>query len=110
MYTRVSIRKKLTRIIMVTSVVTLILACSIFVVYEVIAFRKTLVSHIKTLADIASANSTAALAFRNVSDANETLNSLRTEMNVVAAAIYDDEGRIFTKLSIEPNSQFPAVP
>src|SRR6267143_5409641 len=65
--------------------------------YEWITFRQGMVRNLFTLAKITAVNSTAALAFENESDAKEVLSALRVEKDVVAAGLYDKEGKLFAK-------------
>ena len=69
--------------------------CSALILYELITSRDESVEQVATLARIVSANSTAALAFRDEQDAQEVLATLRTEPSIVAAALYDDGGELF---------------
>jgi signal transduction histidine kinase len=61
------------------------------------------------LGAIIAANSTAAVAFRSNEDANEILQALNAEKNILAAVIYDEEGKVFAKYpaTVTPN-KFPA--
>ncbi len=84
----VSIKRKLTLIIMLTSSVALLLAGTAFGTYELIMFRRAMTSHLLTLAEIIGANNTAALAFNDQSAARETLTALSAEPHIVSATIY----------------------
>ena len=91
----ISIKRKLIGIIMVTSTVALMLACSTFLAYELVTYRKTVTQQLTTLAQIVAQSSTAALAFDDRRSASETLAALRAEPNLVAACIYTKDGRPF---------------
>ena len=52
----ISIKRKLTLIIMIASSVALLLISAAFVTYEVITFRRTLTDDLSTLAEIVSAS------------------------------------------------------
>ena len=54
-----SIRRKLTLITMLTSVVALVLACGAFLSYELITFRGTMSRDLSILGDVIANNSTA---------------------------------------------------
>ncbi len=84
-------------IMMLTTSVTLLLACVAFVTYELVMFRRTMVGDLSTLAGIIGANSTAALAFNDQRSAEETLAALRTEQHIVSASIYSKDGKVFAK-------------
>jgi hypothetical protein len=89
----ISIKRKLIGIIMATSTVALMLACSTFLAYELVTYRSTVTQQLTTLAQIVAESSTAALAFDDRRSAGETLAALRAEPNLVAACIYTKDGR-----------------
>jgi signal transduction histidine kinase/CheY-like chemotaxis protein len=91
----VSIQRKLIGIVMLTSTVVLALACSTFLAYEFVTYRKTVTQHLAILAQIVAASSTAALAFNDHASAGETLAALRAEPHLVSACIYTKDGRPF---------------
>ena len=103
------IRHKLIGIILGTTVATLLLVRTASLVYEFMTFRESTMRHLDTLGQVIAANSTAALAFKNQSDAIEILTALKTEPGVTAAALYDKGGAIFAKYpATESDSSFPA--
>jgi signal transduction histidine kinase len=89
------IKAKLTVITMVTSGVALLLACAAFVGYELMVFRAGIVSELSTTAAIVGDNSAAALAFDDPASARQTLRSLNVHPHIVAAALYDRNGKLF---------------
>lgn len=89
------IKRKLIAITMMTSVVALLLACGAFVSYERVAYRESLVSELASAAAMVGDNSSAALAFNEPGSAEHTLASLKTHPHIVAAAIYDADGKLF---------------
>jgi signal transduction histidine kinase len=91
------IKRKLTLIIMATSVAALVLACTGFVTYELIMFRRAMVRDLSTLAEIIGANSTAALVFNDRRSAEETLVALRAEQHITSAYIYAVDGTVLAK-------------
>jgi signal transduction histidine kinase/CheY-like chemotaxis protein len=91
----ISIKRKMIGIIMATSTVALMLACSAFLAYELVTYRRTATQELTTLAQIVAESSTAALAFDDRRSAGETLAALRAEPNLVAACIYTKDGRPF---------------
>src|SRR5688572_33319528 len=82
---RPSITRRQMMVIMLTSGVSLLLACAGFVAYEVITFRRTMVENLSTLGDIVANNSTAALQFNVHKSAAENLAILRSERGIEAA-------------------------
>jgi len=90
----ISIRWKLTLIIMAASTIALLLVWAGFVSYEMFAFRRTMVRDLLTLADIIGTRSTAALSFEDRADAKESLSSLRANKHIISACFYRN-GRVF---------------
>ena len=107
------IKRKLTAIIMIASSVALLLVSAGFVGYEWFTFRQSMVSELTAQANIIGDRSTAALEFLNRSDAQETLRALGFEKHIVAAALYDENGNLFTQWDFTPASvkdRFPNHP
>ena len=83
----ISIKRKLTLIIMAASTVALVLVSSGFVAYELITYRQTMTEDLSALAGIVGDRSTAALQFDDRADAEETLGALRQRNHITAAAL-----------------------
>jgi signal transduction histidine kinase/CheY-like chemotaxis protein len=92
-----SIRRKLTFVILCTSVMGLSLACLSFEVYERASFRAGMTSELSVLADTLGANTAATLAFNDPKSAQEILGAARAEPHVVAACLYDIHGDVFAE-------------
>jgi two-component system sensor histidine kinase/response regulator len=106
-----SIRQKLTRMIMLTSSVALLLACAVFAIYDAVTSRQSHVRNISTLAKIIGSNSAAALTFDDPDAAREILGALSAEKNVVSACIYNEKGQVFAKyLRGDPSANFTPPP
>jgi signal transduction histidine kinase len=104
------IKQKLTVILLLISGLVLLLTCAAFVTYEVLTSRRTTMNSLSTLGRVIAANSTASLAFANEADAREILSALRVEPHVVAAALYDKDGRLFAHYPAElPGDSFPTA-
>jgi signal transduction histidine kinase len=105
------IRRKTMAIILLTSGAVLLLTCTSLFVYEFVAYRESTARSLATLGKVIAANSTAALAFENQDDAKEILGALKAEPHIVAACLYDSNGKVFSTyppgLSIEA---LPAAP
>ena len=95
----IPIRKKLMRIMFLINGVVLVVTCVSFFMYEFYIFRKTSTEKLATIGKIIAANSTASLAFDNADDAKEILAALKTEPHIIAAALYDTTGRLFSSYS-----------
>jgi signal transduction histidine kinase/uncharacterized membrane protein affecting hemolysin expression/ActR/RegA family two-component response regulator len=106
-----SIKRKLTAIIMIASTVALLLVSAGFVTYELATFRKTMVSDLSTLADVIGNESTSALDFKDQDRAKEILGGLTAEKHIVAAALYDSDGKLFAEYPTNATAtDFPARP
>ena len=101
----ISIQRKLIGIIMVTSTVALLLACSTFLGYELVTYRKMVTQQLTTLAQIVAESSTAALTFNDRRSATETLAALRAEPDLAAACIYAKDGRLLAAFEREGSPQ-----
>ncbi|MCX6953016.1 MAG: ATP-binding protein [Verrucomicrobia bacterium] len=97
--------------ILVTSGVVLVLTCAAFIGYELLTFRRAAVRQLATLGEIIATESTGAVAFDNQRDATEILAALKAERQIVAACLYDLNGRIFARYPAEsPDRAFPPGP
>ena len=93
----ISIRSKLTLIVMTTTCVALFLSSIALVVFDQMTFRNWMCRHLQTRAEILGNSSTAALSFGDPEPAVELLNSLRADPHLGAAVIYDAQGKIFAR-------------
>ena len=96
-YRNASIRRKLTLVVLCTSLLGLSLACMGLEVYERSNFRESLTSEVAVLADTLGANSAASLVFNDRKSAQEMLAALRAEPHVIASCLYDNDGQIFAE-------------
>ena len=84
----ISIKQKLTLIIMTASTVALLLVSAGFVTCELFTFRRAMVRDLSTLAEVIGNQSTAALTYDDVPAAQEILSALSAKKRIVAAGIY----------------------
>jgi PAS domain S-box-containing protein len=92
-----SIQRKLTFVIVCTSLVGLSLACLSFDLYERKSFRGAMTSELSALADTLGANTAASLAFNDRKSATDVLGALRAEKHIVGACLYDNHGAVFAE-------------
>jgi PAS domain S-box-containing protein len=92
-----SIQRKLTFVIVCTSLAGLSLAFLSFDFYERRNFRASMTSELSALAETLGANSAASLAFNDRKSAQDMLGVLRAEHNIVAAGLYDSHGAVFAE-------------
>ncbi len=111
LFKNLPIRKKLLRIVFLINGIVLLVAGMAFFGNEFYSFRETTVEKLSTIGKIIAANSTAALAFDSPDDAREILAALKAEPHIVAACIYDKNGRIFSEYYAgNEKTKFPPSP
>lgn len=89
----ISIRKKLTIVIMLASLLMLTLVAGAFVVVEVYSSRDQLIAETKTLASSLGANIKQPLLVGDASTANSLLSSLKLKNGIRAAFLFDSGGQ-----------------
>ena len=103
------IRRKLMRMVLLTSGIVILFTCAMFVANEVITFKQSVARQLDILSKAIAQNSTAALAFDNPDDARAVLAALKADPHIVAAALYDKSGALFASYPEGLASQeFPA--
>lgn len=90
-----SIRTKLLTGFMLTSLVALLLTVAALGTYDTVTFRKEMLRDVDTLAGIIGENAAQSVAFNDRQSAQATLASLRSQPQIVAAAIYDNDRQLF---------------
>ena len=89
-----SIRAKLTTLMVLTSMIVLVLASGAFIVSDVMKIRTAMVEDLTVLGDVIGHNSSAALAFNDEDAATEILAALNAEPHVIAAMIRTLDGEV----------------
>ncbi len=89
------IRQKLVAIILGTSAAVLLLSLILLFLVNLFSARNESHNSLKALAEVVSANSSAALAFGDRESARETLASLRNQTDIVRVQITDTRGLVF---------------
>ncbi len=92
---RSSIQRKLTFVILTTSLLGLSLACLCSEIYERGSFRSAIASQLTALAGTLGANTTASLAFSDKQSALDILKALNAEPHVVTGCLYDKKRQFF---------------
>lgn len=96
-FQKLSIRSKLSVIVLVTSGALICLMATYFIVDKTISYRRNMVENITTLAKVIGINSTAALSFDDPDTAREILSALSAEPRVFAACIFNTDASVFAK-------------
>lgn len=115
---RRSVQAKLLLLMLAITGVALMVAVAALVVYELRTYHERWISDLTTQAEILGRSSIAAIAFDDQRTARENLNLLRVRPAIVAAAIYDEHGRMFASYSLDgtrdapppvPDDAFPRI-
>ncbi|MEA2601293.1 MAG: hypothetical protein QOF89_2285 [Acidobacteriota bacterium] len=106
----VPIRQKLMLIALLTTGGTLLLAGLALIFFNVKRFKEEMRDDLTTLAQIVAQNSTAAIAFKDKTVATDTLNALSARKPIVAAAFYDEGGKLLAQYQRNPGMRFPSQP
>src|SRR5579872_6595132 len=94
-FRNLSIRRKLTLIVMITTCTAILLACGAFLAFDVHTVRQSRARDLETLAKVLGSNSTAALTFNDPAAAREVLQSLSAKEHIMAAGLFRTDGAIF---------------
>jgi signal transduction histidine kinase len=89
-----SFRWKLTLIVMLSCVVSLVAACSAFVGFDLYFFRQAAVKELQSTARLLSAANSVSLESGDHGAVQLSLAALRTQEQIVAVAVYDVENRV----------------
>src|SRR5208282_195294 len=92
-----SIRRKLSMVAFLTSLLGLSIAGVAFEMYERASFRTGVVDGLTADADMLSLNSAASLAFNDLKSEQDLLQAFRVERNIVAACVYGKRGKLFAE-------------
>ncbi|MCP4702513.1 MAG: response regulator [Gammaproteobacteria bacterium] len=91
----VSVKKKLSAIILLTSGVVLLLASSALVTDEILAFRRSMIADLFTLADLVGINNSGALIFNGRKGEGKNLALLKAKPHILATHIFSADEQIF---------------
>jgi C4-dicarboxylate-specific signal transduction histidine kinase len=109
----IPIRRKLTLVVLVSSTAALLVASTALFAFQVYTFRQNFMSDLASLAEIISANSTAAITFGDSDAAREILTGLKVKQQIEDAAIILPKGRILARVgdstTAVPVMDYPAT-
>jgi signal transduction histidine kinase/CheY-like chemotaxis protein/HAMP domain-containing protein len=108
----ISIKRKLTAIMMIATTVALLLVSSAFVAYELFTLRNSMKVDISTLGEITGDLNDANLSFGKPEGATNILNTLSKKQHITGAALYDKYGKLFASYvsKKDPTETFPSAP
>lgn len=100
----VSIRHKLSLIVIVNSGLVLILACVAFVIYDQIALKNAMVNDLTSTARVVGANASVALLLDDEQDPQTILDGLVADENIIGVGIYDKDGELLASYNRDESS------
>ena len=106
---KLSIRRKLTLITMSACGAAMLVACSCFGVYDLLAVRLAMIEQMQTQAAIIAGNSTASLTFADPNDATSILSGFRNEPQIEAACLVTADGKLLASYVRQP-AVVPSLP
>ena len=92
---KMSLRRKITYVIMINTFAALCAAGIAFAEYGVYRFKQMRIGDLNALANILGTNSTAPLEFKDPAAAHDILTALAAKPHILTAVIYDREGMPF---------------
>jgi len=105
-----SIRHRLTLVMVLTSSFALVLAGTGLLVFQSLRLYRDTRDDVVSLAEVMAANASAALAFGDRGAAQETLEALRSRAGIVCVGLYDVQARPFAGYCRDGEGLVPATP
>ncbi len=103
------LRKKILTITVISTSVSLLMACLCFFSYERMTYPETRLQSLSAWVQILGDNSTAALTFNDKKTADEMLKTLKSNPHILRACLYDAKGKVFAEYEKGNVSPFPAA-
>src|ERR1700730_15833524 len=94
-FRNLSIRRKLTLIVMITTCTAILLACLAFLAFDIHTERQFRARDLETLAKVLGSNSTAALTFNDPEAGREVRHSCSAKEHTMAAGLFRRDGGVF---------------
>ncbi|HEX9023061.1 MAG TPA: ATP-binding protein [Geobacteraceae bacterium] len=111
-FSDISLKRKLTYIIMLTSIVSLCIAGAAYVTYDIMTLREAMIRNVTMLTELIGANSTADLVFNDQKSAGENLAKLSVNPHVISSCLYGKDGEIlasYVRSDMAPILTLPAM-
>ena len=94
-FSSLSLQQKITGMMMLTSIIVLVLTCTVLMLNDISNLRKSLRTDLITVSQILGPNIAAALTLNDTATAVQTLSFLSSQPHILAATIYSPDGRAF---------------
>ena len=109
----IPIKRKVTLVIMIASIATLLLASASLFVFQWYTARQTIKRDLQAQSEIIGANCTAALTFQDQKAAAEMLSALKAKPHILGASLYLPDGNrlaLYGEESFSPSKLATPVP
>ena len=90
-----SIKRKLMEMGMVTSIIAVLLTCTLFVAYGIMGTRKSVINELLLASQMINNRAGAALVWGDRETAQQSLDDLKVKNSIRVACIYDQTGHIY---------------
>ncbi len=109
-FRKLSIKYKLTFVVLLTAAIGLTLAGSASLSYDRIMQKRALAEEMQILSQVVALRSAAALSFSDQKNATANLNTLKVSRSIRFACMYDSDGKVFVKVvQGEVNRECPSL-
>jgi len=110
-FSRLSLKHKITAIIMLICTSALILTCSVLFVFEQLHNIEEIKDELAVYADMMAESCRATLSFDAPAEAKKNLTLLHVDLKIVETMLYDSSGKIFADYHRDEKHSFhPALP
>jgi signal transduction histidine kinase len=106
-----SLQAKLVSVVLITTLVALVVALGAMIAYDLHAYHRAWANDMATQAELIGQTTATALTFDDAKVATSNLALLRSRPQVRAAAVYDENGRLFATYTADNRAaSFPKKP
>ncbi len=106
-----SIRRKVTAVIMLTSITAMLFTAAAFMIYDYMSHKRQMVHNLSISSSMIAESSSVMLAFPSQAEANAVLARLRADEHIVAAGLYNANGQLFARYPADLEERaFPSSP
>ncbi len=102
-----SIKQKLMKMSMVTSIIAVLLTCALFVAYGIINTRAMVIKELSLVSQIIGNRAGPALDWGDKETVQDSLDDLKIKDSVIIACIYNNDGSVFAKYLGNTKSSCP---
>lgn len=102
-----SIKHKLMKMSMVTNIIAIFIACTIFIFYAIINTKDMVINELYLVSQIISNRAGPAIDWGDKQTATDSLSDLEIKDSIIIACIYDKSGSVFASYKATPKAECP---